>query len=647
LIVITTTAEQPFTVAWIPVSSWTFAIRVWLAMILALFVSFWLQLEAPASAAVTVGILAEPTRGQALDKAGFRLLGTVVGVTASIAITGLFSQARDLILAAFAVWIGICVFASNLLDGYRAYAAVLSGYTVALIATQQIDNPQHVFESGMARGAAIAVGILSMAVINTLMYTPDRHPRLLVQIAAIRRRVHEYASAALHGEPGNSTTFLTLLREIVMLRPEIASVALESSSGSAGSVAARSTAVGLVAELQAARILNSAVDVDSTPCDQARAALDPVNDSGLPPQRLPGLVAGPKRVGDVETEASAWATKELRRRDEEVRQDLLALRSARWPLRIWRTPLCRSYRTAVESGVRAALWLAIASTFYVWSGWPAASVSLSLVALIIGLGAITPNPRGFTAITLIAMPIAATLTGILEFVILNGADAFPLLAIAMAPFTIGAAVLMKSQNPLWASLGRVNLMFIPVILAPSNPQTYNPQSFLFTSVFLVAAVSLTLAAQTLIPPVSDEERRKRLLAEARSELQKPARQHGEAPEEVTFRDASRIGQFLAFGGAQDSRALAEMLTCFDQSAMLRLCEAKLMSLADGPSASPANEARAAIVNRDTLDLRTIAHRLRETAPQKVSIEADVAACLMLTSKVLDRGGGVGFSREAT
>ena len=49
---VATTAEQPFTVAKIPVSSWTFGIRVWLAMILALFVSFWLQLEAPASAAV-------------------------------------------------------------------------------------------------------------------------------------------------------------------------------------------------------------------------------------------------------------------------------------------------------------------------------------------------------------------------------------------------------------------------------------------------------------------------------------------------------------------------------------------------------------------------------------------------------------------
>jgi uncharacterized membrane protein YccC len=641
-----TIAQQPFTVAKIPVSSWTFAIRVWLAMILALFVSFWLQLEAPASAAVTVGILAEPTRGQALDKAGFRLLGTVVSVVASIAITGLFSQARDLILAAFAVWIGICVFAANLLDGYRAYAAVLSGYTVAIVSTQQIDTPQHVFESGMARGAAIVVGILSMAIVNTLMYAPERHPRLMLQLAAIRRRVREYASGAFRGEPGNSTTFLTLLREIVALRPEIPSVALESSSGSIRSVAARSAAVGLVAELQAARILNSdAPEVDNAACDQRRAALERADDSGLPAQQLPEFVAGQERAREFETEASAWPTREFLRRDEEVRHDLLALRSARWPLRAWRAPLYRSYRTAVESGVRAALWLAIASIFYVWAGWPAASVSLSFVALIIGLGAILPNPRGFTVITLVGTPIAAALTGILEFIILNGADAFPLLAIGMAPFTIGAAVLMKSQNLLWSSLGRVNLLFLPIILAPSNPQTYNPQSFLFSSLFLVAAASLLLAAQTLIPPVSDGERRMRLLAEARSELQEQAHPNDEAPEEATFRDASRIGQFLSAGGAQDPRALAEMLSCFDQSAILRLCDAKLMQLTDRPLAPLADEARAAIVKRDTPSLRTIAHRLCETAPQKDSIEADVAACLTLTSDIVDRG--VDSFREAT
>jgi uncharacterized membrane protein YccC len=600
--VVATTAEQPFK---IPISSWSFAIRVWLATVLALFVSFWLQLESPTTAALTIAVLAEPTRGQALEKAVFRLLATFVGVTASIAITGLFSQARDLILAAFAMWLGTCVFAAKLLDGYRAYAAVLSGYTVALIATQQIDNPQHVFESGMARGAAIAVGILSMAVVNTLVFAPDRQPRLGAQLATLHRRVREFASAPPRGEPGSSTTFLTLLREIVALRPEIASVALESSSGSAGSAAARSAVVALVVEMQAART---------------------------------------KR--DPESEASAWTAGELRRRDDEVRQNLLALRSARWPLRVWRAPLHRSFGTAVESGVRAAAWFAITSTFYIWAGWPAASVSLSFLALIAGLGTTTPNPRGFTALGLVGTPIAAGLAGILEFIILDGTDAFPLLAIALAPFTIGAALLITSKNLLWSSLGRVNLPFITMILAPSNPQTYNPQAFLFTSLFVIVAAALLLTAQTLIPPVSDEKRRMRLLAEARRELQGRAYLNGEAPEEATFRDASRIEQFLAAGGAQDNRALAEILSCFDQSTTIRFCEAKLMQFADGPLASLADEARTAIVARDAPTLHAVASRFRELAPQKDSIEADVAACLVLTGDIVDACRRDDSSRKA-
>jgi uncharacterized membrane protein YccC len=608
--VVATIAEQPFTVAKIPVSTWSFAIRVWLATILALFVSFWLQLESPTTAALTVAVLAEPTRGQALDKAGFRLLATVLGVTASIAITGLFSQARDLILAAFAVWLGVCVFAAKLLDGYRAYAAVLSGYTVALIATQQIDTPQHVFESGMARGAAIVVGILSMAVVNTLMSAPDRQPRLVMQLVAIHRRVREYASAAFRGEPGNSTTFLTLLREIVALRPEIASVALESSSGPVRSAAARSVIVGLIAELQAARAF-----------DDGRA------------------------LGrDIENEASARS--ELLRRNEEVRQDLSALRSLKWPLRLWRAPLYRSYRIAAESGVRAALWLAIASIFYVWAGWPAASVSLSFVTLITGLGATTPNPRRFTVIALIGTPIAAVLTGILEFFILNGADAFPLLAIALAPFTAGAALLMTSKKLLWLALGRVILPYSMLILAPSNPQTYNPQAFLFTSAFIVAAVALLLAAQLLIPPVSDDKRRMRLLAEARSELQGRAYANGQASEEATFRDASRIAQFLAAGGEQDRAALAEMISCFDRSAMVRLCDSKLIRLDNGPLAPLADQVRTAIIEQDAVTLRAVARRLHEKASHQGSIEIDVVACLFSMSNIFDRSRNLDSS-EAT
>jgi hypothetical protein len=90
-----------------------------------------------------------------------------------------------------------------------------------------------------------------------------------------------------------------------------------------------------------------------------------------------------------------------------------------------------------------------------------------------------------------------------------------------------------------------------------------------------------------------------------------------------------------------------MLSCFDQSAILRLCDAKLIQLINGPIAPLADEARMAIIKRDTTTLRAIAHRFREQAPQKGSIEAEVAACLVMASDILDRGSVVDSSREET
>src|SRR5262245_19813206 len=71
-----------FRLAGLPVSSSAFAVRLWIAITIALCTSFWLQLEAPSSAALTVLILVEPTRGQALAKAGWRLIATIIGVAA-------------------------------------------------------------------------------------------------------------------------------------------------------------------------------------------------------------------------------------------------------------------------------------------------------------------------------------------------------------------------------------------------------------------------------------------------------------------------------------------------------------------------------------------------------------------------------------
>src|ERR1700676_3468905 len=95
-------------------SAWAFALRIWAAMMMGLYAAFWLQLESASSAAVTVGILALQTRGQAYHEAVYRVLATIIGVIASFVIAGLFPQSRDLFMIGFMGWLGLFVYVGGL-----------------------------------------------------------------------------------------------------------------------------------------------------------------------------------------------------------------------------------------------------------------------------------------------------------------------------------------------------------------------------------------------------------------------------------------------------------------------------------------------------------------------------------------------------
>jgi uncharacterized membrane protein YccC len=600
-----------------PLSSWAFAVRIWIAVVVALYAAFWLQLESASSAAVCVGILAFPTRGQALEKAGYRSFATVIGVVASIAIVGTFSQARDLLLLAFAAWVGLCIYAAGLSDGNRAYAAVLAGYTVAVVAIQQqLDTPLHVFDAGMQRGAAIAVGIAAVAIVNDLLVAPDRHLGLANQLAILHRQVRDLAKSVLRGEPSGGPATATLLRDIASLRSDMGSLATESSGGSTRSAAARSTAVALVAEVHAVRVL-AALSGAAEPAlrDRLTSALEQEDAAGASTASF----AGGGAVAPVD-----WASKELLRRDGEVREGIAALKSGVRPMHEWRTPYYRSHRLAGEAGVRAGLWMAMVSACLVLSGWPLTDVSLTQVAVLIGLGATTPNPRGFTVLGFIVTPIAAILAGVLEFVVL-GVTQFPLLAMGLAPFVMGSVLMMTLPNQVLSALGRLSLIFMLVIFGPSNPQIYNPETFLDVSLFVGLAAALLLMAQALIPPLSDERRRQWLLGSARHELDRlPSRRVPRyGPEEAMFRDAVRIRQIAGEGApsAQVRAILQEAVAVFDQAAVLRLCEASLARLAGGPLAGPADQARKALATRDVQAIRRAALALHDTAARDALLAA--------------------------
>ena len=609
---------RPLVFAWFSASSWAFAVRTWLACLLALYASFWLELDSPSSAAITVAILAFPTRGQGMEKAGFRLLATIIGVAASIAIAGSFSQTDELLLAVFSIWVGLCVFAVGMLDGNRAYAAALCCITVALIAIQQIDSPQQVFPAGMARGAALAIGVLASSLINDVLATPDYHPVLLTRLHKLHQQIMDYLQHGASGEAAAGATAAALLRDIVSLRPEVASLVTESSNGAARSAAARSAMVDLVSELHLARAL---------------AAL-PVH-------------AG-RQNGDLSRLVQicrSWLSAELARKEEDVLSSLNAMQAGRHPPRQWRAPLYRSRRIAAEGGVRAAIYFAFAAIFFVVTGWPTTELCLSLVAVIIGLSSTAPDPRIFTTVAVVATAIACLLAGILKYVVFNGVSEFQLLAIGLAPVVIGLSLLISLPHRLLSPLGRLTLVFTLAILTPTNPQSYDPNVFVITCLLSCLSSILVFAAQLILPPLSSERRLDLLLSETHRDVGHP-NAHLES-EEATFRDATRIDQIVAAGGGVTSRpgTIDQAMHCFDRSTTLRRCSAELKRLTPGPLAEAANAARTAVTRRDARAILAAAEALRLAAAQHQVPANSACAVLVLASVILGSSGSASVEKR--
>ena len=115
-----------------------FGLRLWASVCLALYVTFWLELENPFWAGTSAAIVSQPQLGASLRKGWFRMMGTVVGAVMIVVLTAGFPQDPIGFLGLLALWCALCAFAATVLRNFAAYAAALAGYTAAIIAADNL-----------------------------------------------------------------------------------------------------------------------------------------------------------------------------------------------------------------------------------------------------------------------------------------------------------------------------------------------------------------------------------------------------------------------------------------------------------------------------------------------------------------------------
>src|SRR6478735_6159316 len=557
---------------WVPgPAAWAFALRIWSAMMLALAAAFWLQLDSAASAATCVAILAQPKRGQAISKAVYRLLGTLIGAAVSILLMALFGQDRVLLLVSFTVWLGLCVFVAQYLQDTRAYGAMLSGYTVAIIALGQIDDPQGTFDAAVSRVAVIVLGIVAITFINDALASPSTWRALLPQLRNAWDGTRAYARETLAEGDLGATRTAALIRTIAPMRADASAIAGELDDGRFRAAGARSCIAALYVMAASVRTAAAAAAHLRNPSPAVAEALAICRRVADAPS-LDALDRDDERLRDLVDSAIRDGNRPL---DEVVvlqraldfvcaatfaQDGIRAVADGHAPLRDARLPTHRDFPVALRGALRVALAFAVTAAAFVALGLPQASFALVQVAATATLSSVNPEPKKFANGVVIGMTLAATLAGIARFALLNGVQGFPMLAIVMAPVIFLGCFL--SLNPKTFGIGFIVIVFFPVLLGPSNPQSYDALTFLLNAFLVVVAAAVLSIVVRLLLPVTRAQQRVFALDSARRALADALVGEGGDATTRTSLNADRLFQFAGYSSGSGAVRRANFTHAF-------------------------------------------------------------------------------------
>ena len=145
-----------------------FATKTFIAGMLALFVSFELDLINPMWSIGTVLIIANPYSGMVSSKCVYRVIGTMGGAVVALTLTPHLINTPWLFTVVLSLWVGFALYVSLLDRTPRSYAFMLAGYSTAMIVFNAITyiDQYNIFDIALARVIEISIGVISSAVVS-------------------------------------------------------------------------------------------------------------------------------------------------------------------------------------------------------------------------------------------------------------------------------------------------------------------------------------------------------------------------------------------------------------------------------------------------------------------------------------------------
>lgn len=539
---------------------WRYALRNSLAMCLALWVAFVLELDEPSWALTSAAVVSFPTVGGVISKSIGRIFGSLMGATASVAIAGHCLNDPWLFTLFIAAWIGLCTYISNHYQNNVSYAFALAGYTAAIIAfgTVNVTDTQQIFDIAQARVCEVITGILCGGLMMMILPSTSDGEALLTSLRRMQLRLLEHAA--------------------MLWQPEITAQMRTSHEGVIGQILTmnllRIQAFWSHYRLRRQNnllnyLLHQQLRITSVISSLRRMLL---NWPDRPANLMPVLTQLLDELRDPATDKYRLA-RQLQQIAPQEPTDYrhrafwlrlrhfcwLYLRCNRWlqrlesatavsdlqPPRV--TSLARhtdSYEAAYN-GLRTFLCIVIGCAYWINTQWDAGSAALTLTAISCVLYSSTPSPINSVSTLLKAVLLLSVVCFVVKFGLMIQIDDFWVFCAFLFPILVTMQML-KLQNPPYAALWGQLIVFMGSFLTVSNPPSYDYQSFINDNIAKVVGVLLTGLAFQILRPSSDKRKSRRIIRALRrdfiDQLSKRPQQSESQFESLIYHRISQLNQ---------------------------------------------------------------------------------------------------------
>jgi uncharacterized membrane protein YccC len=550
---------------------WRYALRNSLAMCLSLWVAFVLNLDEPYWALTSAAVVSFPTVGGVISKSIGRIIGSLLGAAASVAIAGHCLNDPWLFTLFIAAWIGLCTYISNHYQNNVSYAFALAGYTAAIIAfgTVNVTDTQQIFDIAQARVCEVITGILCGGVMMMILPSTSDGEALLTSLRRMHLRLLEHAAMLWQPE---ITAQMRTLHEGVIGQILTMNLLRIQAFWSHYRLRRQNNVLNymLHQQLRLTSVISSLRRMLLNWPDHP-ANLAAVLDQLLTELRAPAT--DKYRLARILQQIAPQDPTDYRHRAFWLRLRhfcWLYLRCSRWlqrlegatpvsdiqPPRV--TSLARhtdSYEAAYN-GLRTFLCIIIGCAYWINTQWDAGSSALTLTAISCVLYSSTPSPINSITTLLKAVLLLSVACFVVKFGLMIQIDDFWVFCAFLFPILV-TLQMIKLQNPPYAALWGQLIVFMGSFLTVTNPPSYDYQSFLNDNIGKIVGVLFAGLAFQILRPSSDKRKSRRIIRALRrdfsDQLSKKPQQSESQFESLIYHRVSQLNQ------SQDQEARSWLL----------------------------------------------------------------------------------------